>query len=320
MAELIGYLLTIDAIFTWALASLVYKAGLGKTNLKGTLLFRLCCVSLFTLIISLIFGSYLFFSNLKEDELIIYLLACLISGLTVTVGDLLYFNALKKIDVSRAYPIIQLSLIFVYPFAFFLFGEELTLSIFLGGMLILSGVFLLSKKDKSKEQEVILDESYTSSQTNKEEKKQEEVFIGVILAVGTAFLWALAIVAFHQARAISHDVYVTNFLRVIFATLFVAILGLFKREYYISFKKEERHNLKQYGYIGIAGSLSLGLADSLFYEAAGINGLILTSTLTASTPLVQQIFSILFLKEKFRKRFLIAVVLIILGNYLILFQ
>ncbi len=27
-AELIGYILTLDAIFTWALASLVYKKGL----------------------------------------------------------------------------------------------------------------------------------------------------------------------------------------------------------------------------------------------------------------------------------------------------
>lgn len=316
MAELIGYLLTIDAIFTWALASLVYKAGLGKTNPKGTLLFRLCCVSIFTFIISLILGSYLFFSNLKDDELIIFLFACLISGLTVTIGDLLYFNALKKIDVSRAYPIIQLSLIFVYPFAFFLFGEELTLSIFLGGMLILSGVFLLSKKDKDEDQEM---DQREPSPNNKKGENSEDVFIGVVLAIGTAFLWALAIVSFHQARIVSHDVYVTNFLRVIFATVFVAMLGLFKREYYIGFKKEERHNLKYYGYIGIAGSLSLGLADSLFYEAAGINGLILTSSITASTPMVQQIFSILFLKEKFRKRFLIAVCLIIFGNYMILF-
>jgi drug/metabolite transporter (DMT)-like permease len=316
MPELIGYLLTIDAIFTWAFASLVYKAGLSKTNPKGTLLFRLCCVSIFTFILSLILGNFLIFYSLQGYDLIIYLVACLISGLTVTCGDLLYFKALKKIDVSRAYPIIQLSLIFVYPFAFILFGEELTLSIFLGGMMILSGVFLLSKKDKVEKLEDNLEDPI---QSNENEKPKEEIFIGVVLSIGTAFLWALAIVSFHQARIISHDVFLTNFLRIIFATSFIAILGLFKREYYISFTKKERHYLKHYGYMGMAGALSLGLADSLFYEAAGINGLILTSTLTASTPLVQQIFSIVLLKEKFRRRFLIAVCLIIIGNYLILF-
>ncbi|MFX0139113.1 MAG: EamA family transporter, partial [Candidatus Hodarchaeota archaeon] len=70
---------------------------------------------------------------------------------------------------------------------------------------------------------------------------------------------------------------------------------------------------------GIAGVLSLGFADTLFYKAAEINGLILTSTFTVNTPMVQQIFSILILKEKFRKRFIFAVILIIFGNYIILF-
>jgi len=77
--------------------------------------------------------------------------------------------------------------------------------------------------------------------------------------------------------------------------------------------------LKYYLYIGIAGALSLGLADSLFIMAVAVNGLVLTATITANTPMVQQTLSILILKEKFRKRFIIAVLLLILGNYIILF-
>ena len=313
MPELIGYLLTIDAIITWSLASLVYKFGLGKTDTKGTIFFRLCCVSLFTFLLSLIIGSYSFFSRLNEQELIIYLISCLICGLSVTIGDLMYFTSLKKIDASRAFPLTQLSLIFVYPFAFFLFGEELTLSVFIGGMLIFSSVFLLTKKDTNNTEIIDESEQYDKG------KKEPDVYIGVMLAAGAAFCWAITIVSFHQARAISNDVHVTNFIRTFLATISVAILGLFQRDYYCAFKKENREDLKYYGYMGIAGSLSLGLADSLFFEAAGINGLILTSTITANTPMVQQIFSILILKEKFRKRFLIAVCLIIVGNYIILF-
>ena len=52
MAELIGYILTLDALFTWAAASLVYKWGLGKTQPKANLFFRLCCVSISTFLIS----------------------------------------------------------------------------------------------------------------------------------------------------------------------------------------------------------------------------------------------------------------------------
>jgi drug/metabolite transporter (DMT)-like permease len=310
MVELIGLLFTIYAIFTWAIASLVYKAGLKKTEPKANLFFRLFCVSIGTLIFSLIFGNYIFLKDLNDSDLIFYLIACLISGLSVTVGDLLYYMALKKIDASRAYPLVQLSLIFVFPFSIFLFGEELKISILIGGFIFLFSVFILSSKDKSEKNE--FNENLT-------DKKSEDVIIGVLFAVGAAFLWAVAILSFNQARIITGDVFVTNFLRVAMTFILFIPLGLYQPIYYSGFKKENRKNLKYFIYIGIAGILSLGFADSLFYKAAEINGLILTSALTVNTPMVQQIFSIIFLKEKFRKRFFIAVCLIIIGNYIVLF-
>ncbi len=318
-----GSLFTIIAIVTWALASLVYKFGVGKTDAKANLLFRLIMVSTATLIFSLIFGNYDHISMLNNIQLFDYLIACLISGACVTAGDLAYFTSLEKIDASRAYPLIQLSLVFVYPLAFIFFGEEITISVFLGGILILSSVFILSIKDKDEKgssEDIKQSESLLKSEKGSvNEQHSEQIFIGVVLASCTAFLWAIAIVSFNQARIISNDVLFTNFFRVLFATIIVAILGIFKRGYYSSFKKEERKNLKYYFIFGMAGSLSLGLADAFYYKAAEINGLILTSTFTANTPMVQQIFSIIFLKEKFRKRFIIAVFLIILGNYIILF-
>ncbi|MFX0058086.1 MAG: GRP family sugar transporter [Candidatus Hodarchaeota archaeon] len=310
MPELIGYIFTLDALFTWGLASLVYKFGLSKGNTepKSSLLFRLVIVSLSTFILSLTFGKYSFFSSLTNQELLNYLIACFISGFSVTFGDLLYFLSLKKIDASRSYPLTQLSLVFVYPFAFIYFGEQITPALLIGGLLILSSVFILSTKDKP-----------VKNAIKDNEKSVENLIAGVLLAVGTAFFWALAIVSFNQARIISSDVFITNFIRVVFGTTIFLITGIFQKQFYAGFRKENRKRIKYYLYIGIAGSLSLGFADSLFYKAAEINGLVLTSTFTVNTPMVQQIFSILVLKEKFRKRFLLAVVLIIVGNYIILF-
>ncbi len=309
MPELIGYFLTLDALFTWASASLVYKFSLGKIKSKPALLFRLIFVSLSNFLLAIFFSTFSFIPSLSFENLIGYLIACFISGISVTIGDLLYFTSLKKIDVSRAFPLTQLSLVFVYPFAFILFGEELKISILLGGALIILSAFILSTKDKEK-----LDES--EPETIK--KPSDKVLIGALLAIGSAFLWGLAIVAFNQARIISGDVFVTNFFRVFFGAILFIVIGIFQRDYFASFSKKNRKVIKYFIYIGIAGSLSLGLADTLFYKAAEINGLVLTSTFTANTPMIQQILSILILKEKFRKRFIFAVVLIIVGNYIII--
>ncbi|MBY9011364.1 MAG: DMT family transporter [Candidatus Lokiarchaeota archaeon] len=310
MPELIGYILTLDALFTWGIASLVYKFSLGKIKSKPSLLFRLIFVTCSTFLFSLLFGSFTSIFLLSTQNLTEYLVACLVSGLSVTIGDLLYFISLEKIDASRAFPLTQLSLIFVYPFAFILFGEELNFSILIGGMLILLSVFFLSSKDKPNN----IEES-----SEKEKKSSENLILGVLFAVGAAFLWGLSIVAFNQARIISNEVFVTNFVRVFFGAIFFLIVGIFQKDFYSSFTKANRKNIKYFIFVGIAGALSLGLADTLFYKAAEINGLVLTSTFTANTPMLQQILSILILKEKFRKRFIFAVGLIIIGNYIIIF-
>ncbi len=310
MAELIGFILTFDAIFTWAGASLVYKWGLEKTQPKANLFFRLCCTSLGTFIFSLIFGNYFFLNTFNSQNLIAFIIACLISGLSVTIGDLLYYMSLKKLDASRTYPLVQLSLIFVIFFSIIFFGENISLSILLGGGLILSSVFILSSKDKSEK---------TDEKRSIKERVSEDLIIGVLLAIATAFFWALAYISFNQASLISGDVFVSNFFRVIFGMAAIAVLGIYQKEYYGGFKKENKKNLKYFVYIGLAGILSLGFADAIYIKAAEINGLVLTSTFTANTPMIQQILSILILKEKFRKRFLVAVILITIGNYIIIF-
>jgi len=310
MVELLGFFLTFDAIFTWALASLVYKWGLGRTEPKANLFFRLCCTTLGTFIFSLIFGSYIVLSNLNVHHLMDYLIACFISGLSVTIGDLFYYMSLKKIDASRTYPLVQLSLIFVIFFSVIFYGEKITIPIVFGGILILSSVFILSSKDKSERNNIKM---------SLKERISEDLILGVLLAIGTAFCWAVAYVSLNQARVITGDVFISNFVRVFFGMITIAILGLFQKEYYSGFAKENRKNLKYFIYIGMAGILSLGFADAIYIKAAEINGLIITSVFTVNTPMVQQIFSILILKEKFRKRFILAVLLIISGNYIILF-
>jgi len=124
MPDIFGLFLALDALLTWGMASLVYKFSLRKIESKSGVLFRLIFVSCSTFIFALIFGTFSFLPLLSSQNFISYIIACLISGLSVTIGDLLYFASLKKIDASRAFPLTQLSLIFVYPFALFRFLKE----------------------------------------------------------------------------------------------------------------------------------------------------------------------------------------------------
>ena len=248
MSEIIGFILTIDAIFTWALASLVYKWGLGKTQPKANIFFRLCCVSLSTFIIAIFFGNILFLRNLDSTGIILFILTSIISGLSVTIGDLFYYKSLKKIDASRAYPLTQLSLIFVYPFSFIIFQEVVSPSILLGGFLILSSVFILSSKDKV--------EKINNLKRSLKDRLSEELIIGVFFAIATAFFWAISYVSFNQVRALTGDIFYPNFVRIFFATITIAILGLFQKDYYDGFRKENRKYIKYFISIGIAGTLS----------------------------------------------------------------
>ena len=310
MVDLFGLGLAIYALTIWSIASIVYKWGLGHTEPKANLFFRLCCVTIGTLIFTLIFGNLFIFSSLSAQASFDFIIACIVSGLSVTVGDLLYYMALKKIDASRAYPLIQLNLVFILPFGYFLFGETITPAILIGAAFILSSVFLLSMNDIPK------DGSEKSKILTKESEKLTQ---GIIISIIAAFLWALSAISFNQARIISGEVFSTNFFRVLFSVIAFSIWGIFKREYYGAFKKENRKYMKYFVFIGIAGMLSLGFADTLYYKAVEINGLVLTTTFTVNTPMVQQILSVIVLKEKFRKKFILAVALIIIGNYIILF-
>ena len=94
-------------------------------------------------------------------------------------------------------------LIFVIFFSIFLFNEEITYSILFGGALILSSVFILSTKDKSEKFEV---------KRSLKEKISEDLIIGVLLAIGTAFFWAVAYVSLNQARILTGDIFISNFL------------------------------------------------------------------------------------------------------------
>ncbi|MDR1456255.1 MAG: EamA family transporter [Tannerella sp.] len=67
------------------------------------------------------------------------------SGLCMALASLIWFHILKRYDFSVAYPMIAISYIFGLLAAVFVFHESVPLTRWIGVLLIMGGVFLVTK-------------------------------------------------------------------------------------------------------------------------------------------------------------------------------
>ena len=82
--------------------------------------------------------------------------------------------------------------------------------------------------------------------------------------------------------------------------------------------QEEKQSIKNYLIIGIMGAISMGICDGLYQIGVSLNGSAISIVIASNAPLINQLFGVLLLKEKFRARFIIGVIIIILANILII--
>lgn len=120
-----GYTLAVIAVCIGSVGQIILKVG--TNNYPGS--------------ISSDFYSS-FFSFLK----IVFFPQIFIGLSCYAISALLWIIVLSNLEVSKAYPILGLSYIFVLLLSFFFLGESLTLTKILGSFLILFGVMLISLK------------------------------------------------------------------------------------------------------------------------------------------------------------------------------
>jgi len=103
--------------------------------------------SIFIAVIAQLFFKAFSLSKPEDGNIYLYLLNYkLIAGFALYfISAILYIVALKKIDLSVAYPTISISYIFVILLSHFIFGESLTTYKILGSILITLGVSFMWK-------------------------------------------------------------------------------------------------------------------------------------------------------------------------------
>ena len=148
----IGVLLTISGAFTWALGAVMAKP-LSKKIGAFALMTWLCVFSgPMLLLVSLVFDGnpmqYILYANLNSWLTVIFL-----GFFMQPVGYAAWYYVLKKYPVNKVMPVLLILPVTGLITSIFLLGEDPPKQVFLGGLVIISGVALIlfTKSNKKKE-------------------------------------------------------------------------------------------------------------------------------------------------------------------------
>jgi O-acetylserine/cysteine efflux transporter len=150
----IGVLLTISGAFTWALGAVMAKP-LSKKIGAFALMTWLCVFSgPMLLLMSLVFDGnpmqYILYANLNSWLTVIFL-----GFVMQPIGYAAWYYVLKKYPVNKVMPVLLILPVTGLITSIFLLGENPPKQVFLGGLVIISGVALIlfTKKNKKKKEE-----------------------------------------------------------------------------------------------------------------------------------------------------------------------
>ena len=213
----------------------------------------------------------------------------------VVLGDTSYFAAQKRIGVKIATPIVNTYPIFTIIFAFFMLKENISPTYFIGSVIIIFGIILLSRG--------IEDDDVPS-------KKKMQGYILSFLAV---LLYAGGVLAITIAST-DVDPVVANAIRLPAATILLGTLmaSTGKNK---SYKSPDR---KFVYLMSIAGILGTYISSFFLVLSTQVLGAGLTAVLTSLGPLFALPLAFIWLKEKVTKSVVIGTVISILGLFIVL--
>jgi len=216
---MLGSILSISAAFFWASGVILFKKS-GEVFSPVTLNIYKSFVALILVALAMLILNIPFFPGNPMDD---WLMLSLSGFLGITLADLFFFMALNRLGASLMAVVECLYLPCVIFFSYLLLGENLTLSAIIGGILVLSAVFLGSS-DKKKFQK-------TAAQ-----KKTNAV--GIIAGCFSMIFVAGGIVMIKEL--LEHtDVFWATFVRVLAGTISLIIMVLFhpkRRQYFNELK------------------------------------------------------------------------------------
>ncbi len=294
---MIGELAALGAAISWTISALLYGRALQEAKPLSVNVIRLIVTSVFLVVLLVALGKFSVLASLSTATLV---LAGVSGIIGLGVGDTLYMVSLKNIGVSRAVSITCTYPLFTIVWAAALVGEPVTLSIMLGSVAIVLGIWLLSHENNSVHSTV----------------EKRILSKGVAIALVTAIIWSVGIAMINVAMKETPDIdhaYTLNILRIISAAaLTTAGMSLIDRK--PGFTNIRRNNLIA---IITGGIVALGVGWFLLtYSLINIPEA-QAVPISSTTPLFSTFLGAALLREKLTAKTAVGSIIIVLGVFLI---
>ncbi|TFH04170.1 MAG: DMT family transporter [Candidatus Thorarchaeota archaeon] len=290
---LIGSLIGLFTAFLWAISTNVYKTqGKEATPIAIAALKMWAAMAFMTFIVMLPFRTTPFYVPFET----LVVLATSV-GISLVVGDMVYLTAQERIGVSYAFPIASIYPISTYIIAIFFIGETIIISRFVGIIVAVVGVSLLSREQAA---------------NNEFRNMKKFDALGIGLSLIAALCWSLGGILL-QIGVAEIEPIDANFVRMLFGgAIFVpVVLTAINR----GMPKPTRRATK---IIVGAGFLGMTLGSLLYTYAVKLTGASIAALLGSTSPLFAVPISIFLLKESFSRRSIFAVLLTVIGVALVI--
>ena len=305
----LGIFLAFVAACSWGFAAILYRIVLKEK--KNSILFSITIRGIFA--VPFIALATLFFSNFQSSEFLFspgIFPILVISAICVGLGDLGFFIALQRLEVSIAQPIASIYPLFTSILTIGLGYEVLTSEIFLGTAILILGVGLISQQTR-KIEDVTL-------------SNPRSITIGIISAILGAIAWSFGIltltILLDYPAVDSLSLATVRFTILTIIVGIIWICSLIYQKYILKIKiiniRDQIQPQKVF-ILGIGGIISWGIGGVSFFTAIELIDSGRATPISSINPLIAVLLGVILLKEKLNKTQIEGIILVTLGSILI---
>lgn len=280
-----GVVYALVSAFGWGVASVLVKLGMRERQAVTANIVRLYFVALLYSVVFLIGGTFSRIASLSLDYLAITFIS---SQFGFVIGDYFYFNALRRLGVSRTVPITSSYPLWAILWAYLFLGREVNLQLIAGALLVFSAILVVRQA----------------------EKREQADRTGFIFALLAPISWSVAITLLDYLSS-GLDAFTLAGLRMMFASIGVS---LFLPRY---FEDVKRLSKREVAVLSGAGFLGLFVGQYAFVKAISSAGSQVATPVTAINPIISASLAILLLGEPPNGRIALGLALAVVGIVLI---